>query len=346
MTKEDQDKAVYEGSQESKKNEAKSLKQEIHSANAHLQNFLEWISDVRQKDLLGLDSGYQNLNEKTMGLRGLMLLASQPNAGKTTFCVNVAHNHLLKGGKVLYISLDMTAKDIMSKFTQLILNIDYYTLINKKDPKTGKRFDIGNKAEPKKIEGILEDFKDYFDRLLFNQNLSTSFESKEKITKNENINSNTLIIIDYLQVIKDDCSLNEMQTADKQIELVRDIQHETGCPVLTIAEARKNTDKNDKSWAQSLSDIKGSGRLVYTPDMVFLLRKENNNEDSSEKDNSNKIILDIVKVRDGGSRGAIEYEFDWQKNKFDENGIYIKKNNKKKRKTNKDPEANTIGDLL
>lgn len=83
-----------------------------------------------------------------------------------------------------------------------------------------------------------------------------------------------IVIIDYLQVWPTDPTVRPLSEieADKwrigEMKKIRDALG--GDPVIVISEARKPSSKDGK-WGGDLSDVMGTARFTYTPDVVMLL---------------------------------------------------------------------------
>jgi hypothetical protein len=71
------------------------------------------------------------LDELTLGLRGLMLLAAPPNAGKTALAIQlgldaVVHN---KDAAFLFVSLEMSRWDMLTRFKSRLAGLNWKTLV-------------------------------------------------------------------------------------------------------------------------------------------------------------------------------------------------------------------------
>ena len=99
-----------------------------------------------QKDIVGLDTGYQNLNEKTLGFQAsqLIILAARPGMGKSALAMNIAANiaRLNNGGhaRVAVFNLEMSYDQLAERMIASEANIDSKTL------KSGKFTSVQSKA--------------------------------------------------------------------------------------------------------------------------------------------------------------------------------------------------------
>lgn len=73
------------------------------------------MSNRGNKAVIGLDTGYHELNKITNGLKqeSVTVIASRPSMGNMAFALNIANNQLEKGKGVAIFSLEMLAQEIM-----------------------------------------------------------------------------------------------------------------------------------------------------------------------------------------------------------------------------------------
>jgi len=91
--------------------------------------------------------------------------------------------------------------------------------------------------------------------------------------KERTMTKRVIVIIDYLQVwpVQKNQKFSSEIEADKwrigEIKKIRDAINDD--PVIVISEARKPS-QNEEAWGNDLSDVMGSARGTYTPDVVML----------------------------------------------------------------------------
>ncbi len=75
----------------------------------------------------GVNTGYDDLNKKTAGLRpsDLIIVAARPSMGKTTFAMNLVENAaMLQDKPVLIFSLEMPSEQIMMRSLASLSRVD------------------------------------------------------------------------------------------------------------------------------------------------------------------------------------------------------------------------------
>jgi replicative DNA helicase len=78
-------------------------------------NEIERLKELGNTKLIGVDTGFRNLNDKTSGFgKGdLVIIAARPSMGKTAIVLNMALKALERGEGVAFFSLEMPAEQLM-----------------------------------------------------------------------------------------------------------------------------------------------------------------------------------------------------------------------------------------
>jgi len=311
----------------------------------------DMLKKHRGNDRLGLSlKSLEMFNRNLLGLRGLMLLAAAPNVGKTALTVQMGLEALLenKDACLIYVSLEMSSQEI---FMRMSLNLSEMTyrqyLFGTLEQATidGAFFTREEIERMKEADAILEGFGD---RLKIIDQTECPFIDSNMIinyieeVKRRSGTSKAIVVIDYLQVFPADPSLkifNENELDKWRIGEVKKIRNSLNYieePVIVISEARKPTSK--EKWGGDMSDVMGSARGSYTPDVVTLLSKASADEVcymlksrglvGRHKDVPPLVIEDLAdngislcgltvsKARDGMKKFSTMLEFHFMENKF------------------------------
>ena len=322
----------------------KSVDDGLDTALTHLKN-------IQGRKWLGLDTGYPSLNYRLNGLRGLTIIGSQPNSGKTAFILNIMLNMLKQGVQVILINKDMGEMDIYMRVFQILLKLEYN---NFKDCK-------GNDGTDYTYESMVADIQEH-QGLFKNFYISNEWDDMSLFRTVRALRDNDkpiIVFIDYLQCISIDSTsyMSENQEDKKRIIAIKKIQKELAIPFVCVTEARKPSNNKDKNknlnWTHGMGDIMGTAMITYVADAVLLMRQRVvSDDDDSEiplqerarlKDNSISFIdLNIAKVRDGGLKGEILYEYYWRKNIFVERSEYDAPNQDTKKDIKKKKDVETV----
>jgi len=301
----------------------------------------------------------EEFNEKLLGLRRLNLLAAAPNVGKTALTIQLSLETLLEDQDVClaYFSLEMTSLEIFTRMNLFLSQMNFHSFVFGSQGQS--RNDVYyTQAEYEKISSATETFRKIGNRLqIIDSTMSPVIDARSVITYVEALKEKTkcsraIVVIDYLQVwpMNPNMRFPSENEVDKwrmgEMKKIRDVMNED--PVIVISEARKPSGSNE-IWGGDLSDVMGSARGTYTPDVVMLLSQlkpkslaklwEKNNmpkdfpkDDSVECSEDEKpglaiknflashgiaiCKLDVPKARDGMHKFNILLEFYFQKNTF------------------------------
>lgn len=330
----------------------------------NVEKRIEQLESLRKsfqgKKYLGLCvKSIEEFNEKLLGLRKLTLLAAAPNVGKTALTIQLALEVLLTEPEacLAYFSLEMTSVEIFTRMGLFLSEMSFNNFIfgSRKQVNEGALY---TEDEFKRINNAFKTLKGIGNRLQIIDTLSHPYiDARSVINYVETLKAQTkckraIVIIDYLQVWPTNPSLRfpSENEADKwrigEMKKIRDAMNDD--PVIVISEARKPSGANE-IWGGELSDVMGSARGTYTPDVVMLLSQikpkalakmwERNNMpknhimdqeiECSEDERLGMSIknflakngvaickLDVPKARDGMQKFSVLLEFHFQINTF------------------------------
>jgi len=304
------------------------------------------LEQWRGREYIGLvQKTLPKLDEATLGLRGLMLLAAAPNVGKTALAVQLGLDVVTwnEDACFLFLSLEMSRWDILSRIKCRLAEVDWKTLVFGSDRRTGQT--VFSRDELRRLKEADEALADRGKRIRILDERNFPAPTVEKVLANlADLKARTgtnraFVLVDYLQVwpIPDHeaRTIRSELEADKwRVGAMKTIRDSTeGDAVLVISEARKPASSGGKSeWGGDLADVMGSARGSYTPDMVFLfqaltdedLKKHFGNTDPETKraklEEAGKAYnrLRIAKGRDGVLRQTFDLTFWYRQARFEE----------------------------
>ena len=314
----------------------------VRSVADELAEHAHRIGKYRGRDYIGLpQKTLKKLDDMTLGLRGLMLLAAAPNVGKTTLGVQLGLDVVTNNDDAafLFLSLEMSRWDMLTRMTSYLARMDWKTVV------FGSNGGTFSQDEHKRLTDAEATLARLGPRIRILDDTNFPLPTLARvIDQARDLKATTgakrlFVLADYLQVWPvPEAAAKALRTdldADKwrigQMKELRDAID--GDPVLVISEARK-PDK-DKAWAGALTDVMGSARGTYTPDIVMLqhaLTAADLKDAKSAKDESDgeKLIekyagkgyarqrLTIAKGRDGVQRGGIDVRFNFRQSTFAE----------------------------
>lgn len=260
---------------------------------------------ARDGELTGLSTGFEKLDEITLGLQkdNLIILAARPAMGKSAFAMNIAinaaTNNIKETGEpisVALFSLEMSQEQIVQRMTAAQARVNLTNI--QKGTLTQKEMLLVESANDD-----LAALNVYF----CDQGTVTVADIRAKCRKQKANGGLDLVIIDYLQLINGSSKGGNRQEEVGNISRsLKQMARELGVPVIALSQvSRKLEDREDKR--PNMSDLRESGSIEQDADIIMFLYREGYYNKNTEKV-SNLTELIIAKNR-GGVTGTLEFLF-------------------------------------
>lgn len=299
------------------------------SAEDAIKSFEDFVETSNQPGKQGfLKTNYVHLDKKIKSLGGgqLVVIASRPGVGKTTFALNLIRQNFKYIQKTykeaVYIglfSLEMSHISLLSKLIAMDSRIELSVV---------QRLVDGGALEESENQ-ILKLSKENIKKL------SLLFCDESKITIGKVISTIRnwvkefnlkLVIIDYLQLInipvdKNTSSLNQYQKIGIISRDLKILAMELNICIVTLSQLnRKVEERRGSDKSPILSDLRESGSIEQDSDIVMFLYEGLEEETEELEDNSSSfnqrdylvgspVTLKIAKNRNGPI-GKVEFIFD------------------------------------
>jgi replicative DNA helicase len=217
---------------------------------------------VEQETQPGLRSGFAGLDEQTGGLRigDLVVVCARPSMGKSAFAANVAVNVALSGGLVLVFSLEMQNADLWGRIIAKQSKIPFWYIRN-------ASLSRNDWSRIIKAIGDLDEIPLWIDD-------SPSLSPTEVLLRTQKISLElkarpTLIVIDYLQIMRPD---EKNQNREREVSSIsaacKGIAKQLECPVMLLSQLNREVTKR-KDQRPQLSDLRESGAIEQDADVVI-----------------------------------------------------------------------------
>lgn len=266
-----------------------------------------------KKDIVGLPSGYIELDKLTAGFQPdqLIILAARPSVGKTAFALNIAQNVATRFSiPVVIFSLEMNALDMVYRMICAEGNINASNL------RIGQLTD----DEWSSLTVATDTLKDAPIFIDDSAGIKVSeIRAKCRRLKQENPNLG-LIVIDYLQLIDGNGRENRQQEVSEISRQLKKLAKELGVPVLALSQLSRGLEQRQNK-RPILSDIRESGSIEQDADIVaFLYRDDYHQKDEEEPDKQDDLPDNVVEViiakNRAGARDTVKLLFKKEYNKF------------------------------
>lgn len=267
----------------------------------------------RTDEVIGLDTGFRELNKYTQGFQGgqLIILAARPAMGKSAMAMNLAVN-IAQGNKngkatVAIFNLEMSAEQLMERMIASASNIRLNHIKSGKIPNNDwGRF---NNACAK-LNGLNLYFDDSSD--------STINSIRAKCRKLASETSLDFIVIDYLQLIESEAGSSRLTQQEKVSKISRSLKlmaRELNVPVLALSQLSRSVEQRDDK-RPIMSDLRDSGSIEQDADIVMFLYRDDYYNQASERKKEADLI--ISKNRAGSTHEGLPFIFSGEYSRFNE----------------------------
>lgn len=258
-------------------------------------------------ELVGVDTGFYDLNNLTSGLRksDLIILAARPSMGKTAFALNLAQNVAMKTKKgVAIFSLEMPKQQLVKRMLCAEAEVDT------------QRITSGN-MQPKDWEKLVDAMTRLSDARIYIDDTAgvTATDIKAKCRRLMMEEKDLgLVVIDYLQLMEGGGNPNDRNQQISAISrALKGLARELDVPIIALSQLSRGVESRPDKRPM-MSDLRDSGAIEQDADIImFIYRDEYYNRD--DVNNKGKAEVIIAKHRNGPV-GTIELLFQSNITKF------------------------------
>lgn len=194
----------------------------------------------------------------------LIILAARPSLGKTSLALNIARNAAInQKACVALFSLEMSRQDIVSRLLATEANVDC---------KLVREGNYSEKAERRIMEasGVFSEASIYID----DSPQLRVVEMRSKARRLHIEHSVDLVIVDYLQLIRDETRRDSrVQELSEITRALKALARELEAPVLAISQLSRAIEWR-ASHKPQLSDLRDSGSIEQDADVVIFISRE------------------------------------------------------------------------
>lgn len=249
--------------------------------------------------LRGVPTGFKDLDDTLAGMQrsNLIVLASRPGVGKTSFALNIAQNlAVIYSRPAAIFSLEMSREELVDRMLVSQADIDAWKL------KTGKLSEEDFTALSNAM-GILAEAPLYIDD-------TPALSITEMRTKARRLQVDVgidLLVVDYLQLARSRQLENRVQEVSEISQGLKNLARELKLPVLALSQLSRAVEQRGEKRPQ-LADLRESGSIEQDSDVVMFLWRD-------DEENVENVTLDIAKHRNGPLR-SIKLRFRGDRIKF------------------------------
>lgn len=289
----------------------KKAKQGFYKIDAVLKDVLDNLDKLYNKKeaLTGVPSGFPDLDKYTAGFQNsdLIILAARPSVGKTALALNIVQNASVKYKiPVAMFSLEMSREVLCQRLLCSDAEIDSQKI------RTASLSEAGWKRLMRSLERLSQ-----APIFIDDTPLLTAMEMRAKARRMKKEHNIGLIIVDYLQLMQGK-NENRVQDVSEIARSLKTLARELDIPVLALSQLSRAIEQRQDRMPR-LSDLRESGEIEQTADLVLFIHRDDYYNPNSEKSNLAQII--IAKHRNGPT-GQVELVFRKEFTKFESKVSY------------------------
>ena len=243
-------------------------------------------------NLTGLDTGFMELNDYTLGLQPseLIIIAARPSMGKSAFALNIATNVAKMDERpyVAFFSLEMGSDQLVSRM------ISSESKVHTTRIRTGQLDPI----QWQQIWLARETLSNL--NIVFDDSGTVKVtDLRQKCRKLAQEKKLDLVIIDYLQLLSGTRTENRVQEVSEISRTLKEMARELKIPVIALSQLSRAVERREDK-IPIMADLRDSGSIEQDADIIVFMYRD----DYYKKDESNRkdtVDLIIAKNRQGAT---------------------------------------------
>lgn len=273
-----------------------------------ISNFVDYLkkqSELDEKGVVGLSTGFRGLNERTNGFKrgDLIIVAARPGMGKTTICLNFINQVLNDNLGVVFFSLEMPAEQIMMRMLSSKTSIPLQSIITAKmdDDELTRLSDACEYMSSRKL-------------FVHDSGYVNIHQIRTQMRKLKTAHPEiSLCVIDYIGLMMSTSNFNERHLQIAEISRgLKLLARELDMPIIALSQLNRGLESRDNKRPM-LSDLRESGAIEQDADMILFVYREEVYLAQDEKENEQKA-----------KREGKEYVAKWKpENPFEEKAEII-----------------------
>ncbi|HEY9445982.1 MAG TPA: replicative DNA helicase [Burkholderiales bacterium] len=261
-------------------------------------------SRENKNDVIGLPSGFVDLDRMTSGLQGgdLLIIAARPSMGKTTLAMNIVEHVALETKKAVAVfSMEMSGAQLAMRMIGSVGRVDQHEL------RTGT-FQESDWERLTNTLGKLSEAQLYIDDTAGLNVLEMRSRARRLHRQCADVGGLALIVVDYLQLMSGTRAGREENRATEIAEISRSLKglaKELKVPVVALSQLNRSVEQRQDKRPM-MSDLRESGAIEQDADLIlFIYRDEVYNPDSPRKG----IAEIIIAKQRNGPVGKVDLTF-------------------------------------
>ncbi|NKQ40303.1 MAG: replicative DNA helicase, partial [Sulfurovum sp.] len=271
------EKKLYEITQESMSNDFR----DSAGITLSMMDDINRMKELGNSKLIGVDTGFRNLNDKTSGFgKGdLVIIAARPAMGKTALVLNMTLKAIERGEGVAFFSLEMPAEQLMLRILSAKTSIPLQAL-RVGDLRDEQWSQLSSAVSEVSRQKLFVDDGGY----------ATIHHVRSKLRKLKAQNPEiTIAFIDYLQLMSGDGGREGRQQEISEISRgLKQLARELEMPIVALSQLNRGVESRDNKRPM-LSDLRESGAIEQDADIILFVYRDDVYREAIEKEREMRL---------------------------------------------------------
>ena len=261
----------------------------------------EWLEDFRKPITHEnrLSFGFKLLDDMIMlENTNLGIIGARPGVGKSAYALNLAKNFCLQERNVLFVSLEMSSKEVLNRLIANISGVDHDTIMRKLPLTQDQEIAIEKAAEQVKS----------FNLTIYDKGSMTVDHLYNLAKKMNRQGKLDVLVVDYMQLMDGGKRSNGNDVSDMSYisRKLKQLAQEIYIPVIALSQlSRAGVQPSGKVREPQLADLRQSGSIEQDANFVLMLHSE----DVDDKFPDRKFITLFIRKNRSGSLGQIKMQY-------------------------------------
>ncbi|EOF4405447.1 replicative DNA helicase [Campylobacter upsaliensis] len=256
---------------------------DIKGVNEVLGELLEEFKrqkSLENKHIIGLESGFSELDDKTKGFKGgeLIIVAARPGMGKTTLCLNFIDNVLRQNKGVVMFSLEMPGIQIMQRLLASKTSIPLQKIITA---------DLNDDEWDRVSDACNYYAKTQF--FLYDSGYASITDIRAILRRLKAQEDDiSLCVVDYIGLMMSHSNFSDRHLQVSEISRgLKLLARELDIPIIALSQLNRSLE-NRSNKRPMLSDLRESGAIEQDADTILFVYRDEVYREQEEKERENK----------------------------------------------------------
>lgn len=253
---------------------------------------------AKDHEVVGIDTGFRGLNEKTKGFKNgdLIVIAARPGMGKTAFVLNVVQKVLDQNLGVVFFSLEMPATQLMLRMLSAKTSVNLQNIMTS---------DMDN-DEIEKLNNACE-MMSQKKLFVYDSGNATIHQVRTQMRKLKSAHPEIkLCVIDYIGLMTNSSAYSDRHLQIAEISRgLKLLARELNLPVVALSQLNRSLESRANKRPM-LSDLRESGAIEQDADTILFVYRNDVYLEQEEREKEQKAKLEGKEYRPQFSRNKTE----------------------------------------